>query len=298
MLRRLPDLWIARYAKPQPDALHAVAHLRPVTVVTGASRGIGLALARRFAQARYDVALVARNAGPLEEAAASIARDFPVKTCAIALDVTQADAPRALEAQLAARGLYLDVLVNNAGVGLSGPFETHAEGDVLRLLDLNVAALTRLMHHALPGMLARARGGVLNVASLGGLAPGPYQAAYYASKAYVISLSEAVGYETAGSGVRLSVLAPGPVDTGFHAAMGAEHSFYRQLIFPLSPEATARAAYHGYVLGCRLVVPGLMNKVLAVALRILPHTALLPLIGWLLRPREERSWNGTADNED
>jgi hypothetical protein len=147
-------------------------------------------------------------------------------------------------------------------------------------------------------MLARARGGVLNVASLGGLAPGPYQAAYYASKAYVISLSEAVGYETAGSGVRLSVLAPGPVDTGFHAAMGAEHSFYRQLIFPLSPEATARAAYHGYVLGWRLIVPGLMNKVLAVALRILPHTALLPLIGWLLRPREERSWNGTADNED
>ena len=298
MLRRLPDLWIARYAKPQPDALEAVAHLKPVTVVTGGSRGIGLALARRFAQARYDVALVARNAGPLEEAAAAVARDFPVKTYAIPLDVTQADAPRTLEAQLAARGLYLDVLVNNAGVGLSGPFQTHPEEDVLRLLDLNVAALTRLMHHALPGMLARARGGVLNVASLGGLAPGPYQAAYYASKTYVISLTEAVGYETAGAGVRLAVLAPGPVDTGFHAAMGAEHSFYRHLIFPLSPESAARAAYRGYVLGGHLIVPGLMNKVLAVALRILPHTALLPLIGWLLRPREERSWNGTADNED
>ena len=257
MLGRLPDLWIARYARPQPDALQAVADLKPVTVVTGASRGIGLALARRFAQAGHDVALIARTAGPLEEAAKEIARGFSVRTFAIPLDITRADARHALDAHLIARGLYLDVLVNNAGVGLSGDFAGHAQDDVMRLVDLNVAALTRLMHHALPSMLARARGGILNVASLGGLGPGPYQAAYYASKAYVISLTEAVGYETAGSGVRLSVLAPGPVDTAFHAAMGAEHSFYRQLIFALSPEATARAAYRGYVLGCRLVVPGL-----------------------------------------
>jgi hypothetical protein len=298
LLRRLLDLWIARYARPSADALQAVRYLKPVVVVTGASRGIGLALARRFAQARHDVALIARNAGPLEEAAAEIARDFPVKAFALPLDITQADAPRELDRRLAERGLYLDVLVNNAGSGLSGPFETHDEADVMRLLDLNVAALTRLMRHALPGMLARARGGILNVASLGGLAPGPYQAAYYASKAYVISLTEAVGYESAGAGVRLSVLAPGPVDTGFHAAMDAEHSFYRQLIFALSPEGTARAAYRGYVLGSRLIVPGVMNKVLAVALRILPHTLLLPLIGWLLRPRAERPWDATGDNKD
>jgi short-subunit dehydrogenase len=154
------------------------------------------------------------------------------------------------------------------------------------------------MHHVLPGMLARGRGGVMNVASLGGLAPGPYQAAYYASKAYVVSLTEAVASEIAGLGVRLTALAPGPVNTGFHAAMGAEHSFYRQLIFPLSPEGTAKAAYRGYVLGRRLVVPGLFNKLLAIALRILPHTLLLPLIGWLLRPREERPWRDTWDNKN
>jgi short-subunit dehydrogenase len=291
LLRRLLDLWIARYARPSPDARAAVAHLRPVVVVTGGSRGIGLALARRFAQAGHDVALIARNLEPLQKAAAAITREFSVEAFALALDITRADAPRELDARLAAHGLYLDVLVNNAGVGLAGPFVEHGDEDVMRLLDLNVAALTRLMHHALPGMLARAQGGILNVASLGGLAPGPYQAAYYASKAYVISLTEAVGYETGGAGVRLSALAPGPVDTGFHAAMGAEQSFYRQLIFPLSPDETARAAYRGYVLGCRLIVPGLMNKVLAVALRILPHTALLPLIGWLLRPRAERFWD-------
>jgi uncharacterized protein len=298
LLRHLLDTWIARYARPQSAALQAVAKLKPVVVVTGASRGIGLALGRRFAQAGHDVALVARKESALEEAAQAIARDFSVKAYAIPLDITQTDAPLALDAQLAAHGLFLDVLINNAGIGASGAFAEHAQADVARLVDLNVTALTRLMHHALPGMLARARGGILNVASLGGLAPGPYQAAYYASKAYVISLSEAVGYETAGSGVRVSVLAPGPVDTGFHAAMGAEHAFYRQLLFALSPEAAARAGYRGYVLGCRLIVPGLLNKVLAVALRILPHTALMPLIGWLLRPREERSWSGPADDQD
>jgi short-subunit dehydrogenase len=154
------------------------------------------------------------------------------------------------------------------------------------------------MRHVLPDMRARAGGGVLNVASLGGYVPGPHQAAYYASKAYVISLTEAVASEIAGLGVRLTALAPGPVNTGFHEAMGSEFSFYRQLILPLSPEGTANAAYRGYVLGFRLVVPGLFNKFLAIALRILPHRLLLPLIGWLLRPREERPWRDASDNKD
>lgn len=280
-------MWIARWARPSPAALDAVAHLKPIVVVTGGSRGIGLALARRFAKAGRDVAIIARGAGPLAEAAVAIERDFKARAFAIPLDITEESAPQRIEERLSQYGCYTDILVNCAGTGLAGPFVSHGEAEVARLLDLNVMALTRLMRHALPGMLARGHGGVVNVASLGGFTPGPHQAVYYASKAYVLSLTEAVASEIGGQGVRLMAIAPGPVDTEFHERMGAEHSFYRQLILALTPEQVANAGYRGYILGRRVIVPGPVNKVLGIALRILPHTLVLPLIGWLLQRREE-----------
>jgi short-subunit dehydrogenase len=298
LLRSLIDAWIARYAKPEPAALGAVAHLRPVVVVTGASRGIGYALAYRFARAGHDVALIARTQEPLEEAAAAIAREFRVRTLAIAVDITSPDAPSLIDAKLADAGFYTDILVNCAGLGLAGRFAEQGEEEVMRLLNLNIAALTRLMHHTLARQLARARGGIINVASLGGMVPGPYQAAYYASKSYVISLTEAVGAEIAGRGVRICAVAPGPVNTGFHEAMGSEFSFYRQLIMPLSAEGTARSAYLEYVLGIRVIVPGVINKLLAIAVWIVPHFILLPIVSWLLRPARMRPWAERLDDRD
>jgi hypothetical protein len=295
--RRALDAWLSRHAQPARAALEAAAQMRPAVVVTGGSRGIGLAIARRFAKAGCDVALIARTPGPLQEASAAIERDFAVNALAIPLDITGPDAPQTIDARLAERGYYTDVLVNDAGIGLAGALDEHDAADVQSLLDLNVTALTRLMHHALPGMLARARGGIINVASLGGLVPGPYQAIYYASKAYVISLTEAVAAENAGRGVRFTAIAPGPVNTGFHAAMGSEMSFYRQVLFSLSPERVANSAYRGYVLGFRVVVPGLLSKLMWPALRVLPHRLLLPLIGWLLRPRTERFLGDAVDGE-
>jgi short-subunit dehydrogenase len=284
-MQPLLQAWRRRWWRPDPTALAAYAGLKPMTVVTGASEGIGYALARRFAAAGHDLILVARRPDLLTQAADRIHADFRVEAIAVPADVTTPAAIPAIEATLAAHQAYADVLVNCAGMGLAGPFINHQPEAVLQLLDVNVRALTELMRHFLPGMRARGRGGILNLASLGGYAPGPYQAVYYASKAYVISLTEAVAAETAGEGVRVSALAPGPVNTDFHRKMGSEKAFYRYLVLPASAESVAGAGYRGFALGWRIIVPGLLNPFLALAMRVLPHRIVIPIIGWLLQPR-------------
>jgi short-subunit dehydrogenase len=281
----LIQAWRRRWWRADPAALAAYEGLEPMTVVTGASEGIGYALARRFAAAGHDLILVARRPELLHQAADRIRVDFGVEAVVVPADVTTPQAIPAIEAALAQHRAYADVLVNSAGTGLAGPFLSHSPEAVLRLVDLNVRALTELMRHFLPGMRTRGRGGILNLASLGGYVPGPYQAAYYASKAYVLSLSEAVAAETAGEGVRISALAPGPVNTGFHRKMGSETALYRYLVLPASAEAVANAGYRGFAFGWRVIVPGILNPVLALAMRILPHRIVIPIVGWLLKPR-------------
>ena len=277
--------WRRRWWRSDPAALAAFEGLRPVTVVTGGSEGIGFELARRFASAGSDVMLVARRLEPLEQAAAQIRAETKAEVIVLPLDVTTPDAVTKIEAALASHGAYADVVVNNAGIGLSGPFHAHAAADVLRLVDLNVRALTLLTHHFLPGMQMRGRGGILNLASIGGFAPGPNQAAYYASKAYVLSLTEAIAAETAGEGVRVCALAPGPVNTRWHEKAGAQSAFYRSFVPPASARSVARAGYYGFVLGLRVTIPGLVNPFMALAMRIMPHRIVIPIIGVLLRPR-------------
>jgi short-subunit dehydrogenase len=284
------ESWRRRWWRPDAAALAAYAGLRPMVLVTGGSEGIGYQLARRFAAARNDVMLIARRAEPLERAAAAIRAEFKVEAVAVAADVTAPDAIAAIDRALAAHRAYADVLVNSAGIGLAGPFRGQAPDDVMRLIDLNVRALTALTRHYLAGMRTRGRGGVLNVASLGGFTPGPYQAAYYASKAYVLSLTEAIAAETAGEGVRVSALAPGPVKTAWHDRAGAGSAFYRYLL-PESAASAARAGYRGYMLGLRVVVPGLISPFLAVALRIMPHRITVPIVRFLLKPRNARPTN-------
>jgi short-subunit dehydrogenase len=169
-------------------------------------------------------------------------------------------------------------------MGFAGRFLTQPPESVLQLLDLNVRALTHLTRHFLAGMRVRGRGGVLNLGSIGGYGPGPNQAVYYATKAYVHSFSEAIAHETAGEGVRVTVLAPGPVRTRFHAKMGAEHALYRLFTAPGSVETVARAGYLAFALGLRVVVPGILDPFFALALRILPHRIVIPIVGVLLRP--------------
>lgn len=288
MLRRLADLWLSRSRVVDPAAVEAVRGLSPAAVVTGASEGIGRAIADRLAAEGLAVILVARRAEPLDKAAAVIAERSGATTLAVAVDVTAPEAISRIEAAAAAAGLYVDMVVNSAGIGLGGEFVTHAADDIERLLDLNVTAATRLMRHWLPGMLARGRGGVLNVASLGAYAPGPHQAAYYASKAYLVSLTEAVAYECRGRGVRISAVTPGPVETRFHARMGADNALYRWLIPAPSPASVARAAISGYHVGRVVVWPGLVAPVVGSFLAVTPRFLLVPIVGWLLKPRGGR----------
>jgi uncharacterized protein len=289
ILLRIGDLWVRRNASPDPSALRAVSALTPATVVTGASEGLGFALARRIAREGRTIVLLARSLDMLGSAAQNLRTRFPkASVICEALDVGEKDAPLELDALLSKHGLYLDVLVNNAGIGLGGEFSDLDQEKLDELVATNVAALTRLTRHYLPAMRDRARGGVMNLASLAAFTPGPWQAPYFASKAYVLSLTAAIGAECAGEGIRVCAIAFGPIHTRIHRKMGTVNTYYRLLLPTASADRMARLAWRAYRMGRRVVVPGMVNSVLAWSARAMPFELLLPLVGWLMRPRDWR----------
>ena len=294
ILLKIGDLWVRRRAAPDAAAVAAVAALTPATVVTGASEGLGFALAHLIAREGRTIVLLARSVDMLTEAADTLRTKYPASTViAESLDVGERDAPAKLDALLAANGLYLDVLVNNAGIGIGGNFTDLDQEKLDELVETNVAAVTRLTRHYLPGMRARARGGVMNLASLAAFIPGPWQAPYFASKAYVLSLTAAIGGECAGEGVRVCAIASGPVETRIHRKMNAVHTYYRTLMPSSSADRMARLAWRSYRMGRRVVVPGVVNSFLAWSARAMPYEFLLPLVSWLMKPRA-RHVTGTA----
>ena len=254
-------------------------------VITGASEGIGAAFAREYAGGGRDMLLIARRPGPLEQLAASLRADSRIRIHVLSQDITAPEAIAAIDAALAEAGGYCDLLINNAGIGASGHFDEIPLDTIEALVALNTAAPTRLMHHYLAGMRARRRGGIINLGSLAGFTPGPYQATYSASRAYILTLSVAVAAEAAKDGVRITAVAPGPVDTRFHDKIGAAGDFYRVLLPGVSAARVARWAVMAHNLGVRVVVPGFVNNVLALFLRLLPYRVTVQIQGWLFYPR-------------
>lgn len=284
-LRRLETAWMRRNVPRLREEPEDGDGRVPVCLITGASEGIGRELAKEFAARGHRLLLVARNKAALDEACDDLRRDHNAGVHAAALSLTDPDFFLKIHDVLNREGLYVDILVNNAAMGLGGPFTGHDPQRIEELCRLNVEALTMLTRRFLPGMIARARGGVLNVASLGGFLPGPYQAAYYASKAYVISLTEALAHENAGLGVRICAAAPGPVATQFHEKMGAAGAFYLKLMWPMDPVKSARIIYSGFAGRRTVIVPGLLASLNSFGARLMPHAIMTPVIGWILKQR-------------
>ena len=236
----------------------------PVALITGASGGIGLELARIFAREGYGLVLVARSRGRLSEIAAEL-KPTPVQ--AIVKDLTLDGAAEEVHREVP----KVDVLVNNAGYGVYGPFVQTPLADELGMLQLNMTALVILTKLYLPGMVAAKSGKVLNVASTAAFQPGPLMALYYATKAFVLSFSEAIASELEGTGVTVTALCPGPTATGFQARTKLENSRLIKRMKVMDARTVAEAGYRGLMAGKPLVIPGLMNKLLAQSVRFSPR---------------------------
>ncbi|MBX9828215.1 MAG: SDR family oxidoreductase [Xanthobacteraceae bacterium] len=248
--------------------------MRPVAVVTGASAGIGAELARVFAANGHDLVLVARREQRLRELAEEIAASGRPKPRVVAIDLARRDAGNELGRALAASDCEPQYIVNDAGFGLIGHAAELDRAQQLEMVDVNARTLLDLSL-AFVGSLARRRGGILNVASVAGVMPGPGSAVYYASKAFALSLSEALHQELKPLGVRVTCLCPGPVPTEFQLRAGIGESAPNRLI-DVPAAKVAEAGYRGLMRGKRVVVPGWVPKLLfALVPRIVPKNVLL-----------------------
>jgi uncharacterized protein len=250
--------------------------MKPITLLTGASSGIGTELARVFATHGHELVLVARREDRLNALADEIAKAGRPRPAVLVSDLEQRDAAGKIAAELASRGLEPNFVVNNAGFGLTGEAAKLDRNEQLAMIDLNVRALTELSLTFVDS-LSRHRGGLLNLASVAAFLPGPGMAVYYATKAYVLSFTEALHQEWAGRGIRVSALCPGPVPTEFQARASMELPGAASII-ELPADRVAQIGYDGLMRGERVVVAGLGNKLAVSFMHFTPHALLLPLI--------------------
>jgi short-subunit dehydrogenase len=244
---------------------------RPATLITGASAGLGAEFARQCAARGETLVLVARRRERLEALAAELGNAHAVDA-----DLEAPGAAARLLAEVASLGLHADTLINNAGFGLAGRFATLPAERQTAMIDLNVRLLTELCRLCVPDMAERGRGGILNVASTAAFQAGPNMAVYYATKAFVLSLTEALHQELKGKGVKVSALCPGPTVTEFFEVAGAGNS--RLARMGADAESVVRAGLKGLDRNRAIVIPGIANTIGAQANRILPRAAMRRIV--------------------
>jgi short-subunit dehydrogenase len=263
---------------------------RPVTLITGASAGIGVALARVFSRHGHELVLVARREDRLRKLAEEIASTGARRPIVIACDLSKPNAAQQIQETLASQGVEPQFVVNNAGFGLVGLATARDRDEQLQMIDLNARALTELSL-VFVDSLARHSGGLLNVGSMAGFLPGPGMAVYYATKAYVLSFTEALHSELAPRGIKVAVLCPGPVPTEFAARAGISDRSMAPGLLTKSAEYVAEARSRGLMEGDRTIVPGLINNLVTVLIRIFPRRLLLKAVD--SRQRQRRAAQGT-----
>jgi uncharacterized protein len=250
--------------------------MKAITLITGASAGIGAELARVFAEHGHELVLVARRQDRLDALADEIEATGRPRPVVLAADLEQRDAVAKIREQLLLLELEPDNLVNNAGFGLVGQAAALQRDEQLGMIDLNIRALTELSL-TFADSIARRRGGILNVASVAAFLPGPGMAVYYASKAFVLSFSEALHRELSSRGVRVTALCPGPVPTEFQLRSGMQLNSSMDW-FSMPADRVADIGYRGFMRGKRVVIPGIASKIVVFLVRLMPHGLLLHAI--------------------
>ncbi|UCG52427.1 MAG: SDR family oxidoreductase [Candidatus Latescibacterota bacterium] len=252
-------------------------NMRRTALVTGASGGIGYELARLIAADGHDLVLVSRNETRLKEVAGELEEAFRVRTALLPKDLAVPDSPEQILAELEKASIEIDVLVNNAGFGTSGPFSQSPLSEQLEMIQLNVTSLVHLTGLLLPRMIERSRGKVVNVSSVAAFQPGPFMAVYYATKSFVLSFSEAIASELEGTGVTVTAVCPGPTVTDFQNRAGtADTNLFRNHMTMDAP-AVARIAYEGVKKNKPVVITGAKNKFLAFGNRLVPRSLVVKI---------------------
>ena len=245
---------------------------RPTALVTGGSGGIGLELAKVLARNGYDLVLVARKRDTLEAAAGQLEGKFDIKAHVFAADLKLPDSPRALYDFLRNENIDVEILVNNAGFGLGGEFADTSLQRELDMIQVNIVALTALTKLFIPAMIKRKSGRVLNLASTAAFQAGPLMAVYFATKAYVLSFSQALAEELRNTGVSVTALCPGPTQTDFAATAQVGSSRLFDTFGIADAADVAKYGYDAMMSGKRLAIPGFKNKLIAQAQRIAPRS--------------------------
>lgn len=258
-----------------------------IVLITGASEGIGKALAHTYAKQGYSLILIARNTAKLTQLQQTLQSQYQAHAQIFSLDLAKPESVDVIMGAFKSELKNIEILVNCAGLGYANKLTDMKIEEVSAMLEVNMAALTKLTYRILPYMVEKKRGKILNVASTAAFAPGPYMSIYYASKAYVLSFSQGIREEYRKDGITVSALCPGPTTTEFQKRAGMEHSIIGtgKLMPMMSAERVARIAYRGVKWGRRVIVPGFMNKLSVFLMWLTPNFITVKITGFLDKPK-------------